>query len=542
MQRSAWSVGLRLVRLPLLRRLGNRPRVRTAFLLTGLCLIPLWQAVNYLNVRHLDPGLGVTCSSGIQGEARFAYFLHYLNLYPVTTVKPLESYRDKLDGAPLYSRAGARRLLAKYPGDLVTEHGHTTRYGDHGKTWLYLLFAWLRGTAEDPSCIPLNALAFVLALELVFLAFWYIRQPVWGAVLTVLAGSNPFQLFEVYGRDNIFGWPITACLFVLALCLPLLAGRKLPRLALLSIPVAAGLLLATVRQVRTEPALPVLAAAFACLAAARLRLRTRLGLLLLLGVSFWGGSRGWQAFFHHKIREADRLVGRVGGHPYPGPRDHYHMYWHPIFCGLGDFDTKYGYAWDDRAAAKYALPVLKRDYGVDVPVYDGGWIYRNAFWDADRIYYKTPYELPHYQDVLRDKVLHDVRGDPLWYANILAHRLYHLVKDTTPVRAQVGRWTAFSVSLPPVAAGLLGLVVVAVLVMARQRLWLKVLCLTLPTSLLALLVYAKGNACHYSCYHLVVAAIVITWGLEAGLELLRALFVRGRSLLPAAWRVRATPG
>ena len=28
-----------------------------------------------------------------------------------------------------------------------------------------------------------------------------------------------------------------------------------------------------------------------------------------------------------------------------------HAFWYPVFCGLGDFDTKYGYEWNDRVGA-----------------------------------------------------------------------------------------------------------------------------------------------------------------------------------------------
>ena len=168
-------------------------------------------------------------------------------------------------------------------------------------------------------------------------------------------GSNPFQVSAVYYESNVFGWPITTTLLVLALHVPLLSGRRTSPFYYWTLPLVTGLLLASIRQVRTEPVLVIAAAGLSYLFASSLRWRVRLALALLLGVCFLWGSHEWKQFFDRKFAEAYAVVKAAGGHTYDGPRQSHHFLWHALWCGLGDFDRKYGYPWDDLAAEKYAF-------------------------------------------------------------------------------------------------------------------------------------------------------------------------------------------
>jgi len=105
------------------------------------------------------------------------------------------------------------------------------------------------------------------------------------------------------------------------------------------------------------------------------------------------------------------VVARAGGHPYAGPLRLYHTVWHSVWCGLGDFDKKHGYVWDDRIANDYALPILREQYHVDVPPPRPGHYFVDAYWDDAMLYPKLPEDLPHYDDVLQEKVLRDMRND-----------------------------------------------------------------------------------------------------------------------------------
>ncbi|MFP4056583.1 MAG: hypothetical protein ACLF0G_06920 [Candidatus Brocadiia bacterium] len=469
------------------RRLG-----RALLLLLCCYAILLWQYTFAATAPRLDDSYRLTASTGLHQESRFVYFLYYLGLFPVAT--ELEEVA--------YSREGAERILEEHGESLVMEVGHTIRMGEPGKAFLYLPGAWMRGSPAFLSVRVAHAMAFALALVALFGAFWAVGRPLLGAVLVALLGSNPFQLYEVYGNENVFGWPITAGIAVLALYVPLL-GRRPGRGWRWAAPVLAGALLGTLAHVRSE-ALVLLVSAGACsLALSRTRWRVRLATAGLLVLSFAACRGAWGTWFDGKFAQALRRVEAAGGHPYTGPRESGHVLWHPIWCGLGDFDDRHGYSWNDAEAYAYAARVLPEKYGVEVPE---DWLLGEATWDEAGRYYKIPSELPRYGQALRDKVLGDVARDPAWYLGILARRLWRVLGQTTPARLSLGAWHA---GLP--VHGLVFVPLVGIAVWRRRWFGLKLGCFLLPLSATALLVYSGGGTPYYSCYHIVAAAVLAGW-------------------------------
>jgi hypothetical protein len=351
-------------------------------------------------------------------------------------------------------------------------------------------------------------LVFVAALLAVFVSFWRVRQPVLGFLIVIFIGSNPFQLYEVFFNENVFGWPVTTFLLVFALHVPLLARRRPSKYYLWIVPVLTGVIIATIKQVRSEPTALILSATFSYLLISRGTWRMKGGLLLLLATSFSLTQYGWKSYFDRKYEEAAREVKRVGGEPYTGNRRQYHGFWHPFWCGLGDFGQEYGYnEFSDKAAVQYVFPILKEKYKVKLPE---AWSESGKrTWNHDKKYANTYYELPHYSEVLRDKITHDIANDPLWYFNILLHRLWRIITKITPVRFSIGDWWC---NLP--FHGIILFPVLAVLVAGRSWLPVKLLCFSFPLALTSFLIYSGGNTTFYSCFHLISAAIMASWLLE----------------------------
>jgi hypothetical protein len=500
----------RLASIALRRPFARRPR-HMAVLLAGLATIVIWQWTFLREGARLDEGYELTASSGLNSEHRFVYFFYYLGLYPVTTAEGHTAFLGD-PGYKRFSREAAEKVIRERGDTLLMEWDHTIRVGERGKMFLYLPDAILKGSPRPPLSVrPLHAAAFVLALCAVFSAFWWARLPLLGGVLALLAGSNPFQLFEVYGKENVFGWPITTGLLVLALSVPLLRRRP-PRMTVLFLLVALiGGLLASIGQVRTEPVAILVSVLGACLFLPRTTAGRRLVVAAVLLVAYAGVTRAWRSWFDAKFEQARRVVA-VAGHPYEGPRDASHAIWHPIWCGLGDFDTTHGYQWMDEAAASYAHPILRSVYGLPLPEWKGErWVYPGRFWDAGQRYYQMPYEMPHYSEVLRDKVLGDIAEDPAWYGRILARRAWRLLTETTPVRVAVGR---FHLTLP--GRGLLAIPVIALLAATGSGTLLRIACFPLATSLPAFVIYSGRGMSFYSWYHLAAAAILISLVAEVG--------------------------
>jgi len=459
-----------------------------------------------------SPTYRLQASGGMLGwQQDFLYFLYYLNLYPVATVteEPLEM-----------SREGAERVFQTRGDTLVMERFWTVRYGDLLKTYLFLPDAYADGKpAERPLMVLANASAWIFALLALYVAFWNVGQPILGALLVLLLGSNPFQVSEVFAYNNVFGWVITTGVLALALTLTFLVDRRPSWVAIALAPIATGLLLATVRQIRTEPVLVGASVLLAYLSARALGWRVRALLVGLLAASFLFGSWAWSSYFDAKFREAYLKVKAAGGHPYDGPRHLHHFVWHAIWCGLGDFDTRYGYKWNDVEGMAYALPIM-RARGFEATGHPSlkrqpfDALTLGVYWDRARKYARTPFEVPEYIQVIREKVVHDITHDPVWYLTILAKRVGRLVTDTTP--PTLARGDGHAVSLPrSFVWGLLPLAVAAVAVRARSAFVLKLLLFLAPLASTALLVYSGQGTTYYSVIHLVAFGLCLAWLVEA---------------------------
>jgi hypothetical protein len=432
-------------------------------------------------------------------DSSFVYFLYYLDLFPVATTDPF----------PELNRAAAEKYLTARPKTLVMDIGWTWLEGDRGKILLYSLDTWLKGAPWNPSVRPFNRFAFTVSLCLLFASFWWIRRPILGGVLVILLGSNPFQLYEVHLHENVHGWTITTAILLLALHVPWLATRRPDRRYAIALPLVTGILVGTIRSIRSEPAAMLLAAALSYLFIDSFDWRRRLAMVSGLALAFLLTNAAWNGWFAKKDTEARNVLTTVGGHPFTGPLRQHHALWHPIWCGLGDFGQKHGYEWEDTKALAYARPVLESQYHETVPASFDTPSMPAQYWDPDHLYRKLPYGLGHYDEVVRDKVLHDIAHDPLWYGGVLLRRAWRLLTELTPARAQ---WGAHWVGTR--APGLLALPLLLLLLVARNRFLLGLLFFTLPTCIAPMLVFSGRGMAYYAIYHLIALGIIIALAIE----------------------------
>jgi hypothetical protein len=502
-------------------------RFRRLVCLAGLVLLVAWQLVLF---RQAWPErYEFKAASGMAQQDKFLYFLYYTNLFPIASTNNGLNYYFYYTKAAVaqqpntleYSASGAESTLRNQGKTLVMEWGHTVRSGQLLSTYLFLPDAWRLGSPEHAEVRMTHGALFIASLAAVYLASCWVSRPVFGAVFVLLVGSNPFQLYEAYRHENVFSWPITALCFMLALALPLLVKPRISMVYAAGAAVAAGALAATLAQIRPEPITLLGGVAFAFLSATSLTLRVRLGLLALLFVTVALGARAWNTYFDRKFEQAAGVVAASGGRVLSGHRDHYHVFWHPIWCGLGDFGQDHGYSWSDSAALAYAQPILRTRYGQELPWWWGVQGKeehdRTAgdFADAARTYYRIPYNTPHYDEVMRDKVLGDIRQDPMWYAGVLGRRAWRVLTETT--RPQVTLSTEVNLPLP--FSGLL--VAPFALAAGLFRRWtdLKILLFSCAGSLPALLVFSGRGMTHYSVFHLCALALLVSWVVEAGRRL-----------------------
>jgi hypothetical protein len=457
-------------------------------------------------------------SSGVHDEDKFVYFLYYKNLFPVASTDAglnlsfyfdnhhVRSEPDRLD----YSRDGAQRLLDTRGNTLVMEWGHTIRFGGWLATYLYLPDVWRLGSPQHAEMRVTNGLAFICALAALFVSCWVSRVRIFGAVLVALIGSNPFQLFEVYRRENIFGWAITMFCLVSALLIPIMSGRARWSYGWAAV-VACGLALGTVFEIRSEYAAMLLAAIVAFASAPNVRWPERVALVAALVVTFVATTSAWGHYFDHKWEEARAVVVRAGGHPYPGPRSGSHQLWGSVWAGLGDFDDKYGHHWNDNDGTAFVQRQVKAKYGEDLPWWFGatGKPERTAedYYDQARLYYRHPIHSVHAMDVVRDDFVNRVSHDPVWYLSILGRRVGRVLTQTSPVQISMAPGRALQLPLN----GYIALLVLLGALALRDRFALTVLTCSLPLSATALAIYSGGNTPYYGVYHLCAIALAAGW-------------------------------
>ncbi len=479
----------------------DRPALRSAILILMLGLIPWWQFGIYKDRQNLDFTYRNVSVAGQPYRADYAYFFHYLDLYPVT-------WRG-MKQPPGPDERSARDALAAQGHRL-----HTRIEYDNLSIFSYLPDIWLGGDPRAPTSAVGDGLAFTLALMAVYLAFWAARYELLGIAVVALAGSNPFQLYEVYARENVFSWAITASLLVMALMTPLLAchryafqgawwRRAYPWLAVL----AAGAVLGSVRHVRTEFITTLPLALIVPFFMVALRWRARAAISGVLLVAFLASQWGWTYYFRGKIVEAQRVLLTHGGRIpslYSVDGD-FHPFWFSFWAGLGDFDTKYGYLFDDNTVKAFVNTKLGRETSYDL----------SALAESDA--------------VLRKAVLGDIARDPAWFADILARRVYRAVAENTPPQVAYGA-RSFRPDIPatfllPLALGLVGLLVFC----RRHRLVLLAL-FPLASGGSAVLVTTIGGMHHYAWFHLFVYAYVAALAIEGAITFMSR--VASRSAAP----------
>lgn len=494
------------------RALQPRGKRHVGVLLAGLLTVIVWQASFATLHAKLDESFRIRASSGVHQDSTFVYFLYYLDLFPVVSLVNARCNDDKLAGcldatwSPAdYSEAAAKEALRTQGGKLVQDTGWTWNAGDRGKIYLYLFDAWMKGRPADPSPRPAGRLAFIIALCALWGSCWYIRRPVLGALLVLFLGSNPFQLFETHVNANVFSWPITAAILLLAGHLPLLRRwRPDPDLAFVW-PIATALFVGSVRTIRSEPATMVLACGVTYLLITGFSWKRRLAMVAVLGVALFGTGQLWQRHFIRQHDHARAVLTQVGGHPFPGPLRLHHQIWHPIWCGLGDFGQKYGYQWNDHKAAAYAKPLMEAK-GVFVP---SGYFQESTddreFYDKEHLYKKLPYDQPYYDDIIRAKVISDVKKDPGWYLGVLWNRAKRIMNMTTPVRVS---WSTGHKDMPWMSA--LTVPLLALLALLRSRFLAGLVLFTFPGVTTAFVIFSDLGTTYYGVFHIIAFAVIVT--------------------------------
>jgi len=470
-------------------------RLSPEFALTLLMIV--WQGLILANRTHLPTNYRLEASTGLNRPIalRFFYFYHHFGVFPVT-----------LRGVPESLPMGfpPAEVLAKWGSGLRNDTIDPVawgRLGDYARIYLFSPSVWIGAPVENASVLPFHILLFILSLIAVIWAFAREGRLSQGAWLVVLIGSCSFQLYEVYGHENVFSLPISVALITLALNLRFLVDRPSPLRSDFLIAFVSGIFLASVYQLRTEPAMIALSLAPAYLFARGFTWARRALLVTLFAATFTLGSLGWKAHFTSMRADAIAFVKDHGGIPFTGSTETHHPIWHNVFIGLGDFGGDKGYEWEDNVAYAYALPELRRTISPELEQIASHFRLSSQ---PNAPYYFKPELMPEYSQIIRKKILSDISSDPLWFARIIFKRVKEIFLVSLPLQLNL-IWITLTLPLGlwavlPLAAGL-----------AYRRRWfeLKIILFFAPMSLTALVIFSGRGTTLYQIAHLAALALVL---------------------------------
>ncbi len=416
----------------------------------------------------------------------FFYFYFYTGNFPLAT----------LNKSLKYSKDDALKEIASNGNDLIMEYKHWSRMGENLRIIAYYPNAIIRCSPENPSMKLFNAIIFILGLILVFSSFVKINKPLLGIILVTIINLTPFFIYEIYQNENILALLASVFIIILGLNLKLIFNKKIKLLKLIIIAIITGLIIGLTSEIRGETIILIVSAILIYLFSRSFNFYLKILTLFLLVSSFYFTKIGIKNYFENNFKETYQLVKENKGHVYDGKRIEQHLFWHPIYCGLGDFDNKYNYEWQDRVAFKYALPILKEKYNLDFK-YSGD-LCLDDYYDKDSLYYKYLADFSEYEEVIKTKVLSDIKSDPLWYFTIIFKRIINILSNT----------------LPFYILGWFFLILVYFLFKFRQINLLKLLVVSLPLSFTPLFIYSGSNATFNSFFPFLTITIIIGLGFE----------------------------
>lgn len=470
-------------RLRRLFTLVNRVENKTSnYVIVGLiivCCSILYvssQSIKFSNAQRRSDASGFSHDKA----KHFAYFHYYKNSFPLAT----------LDTNITYSKDAAESLIENSGENLIMEYQHWSRLGENARIFAYLPNSILKGTPASPSIRLFNSLVFTICLVICYLGFAKNNQRAVGLSIITILLLTPYFRYEVYQNENIFGLLIPLFLACVALNLQLINKNSSIK-KLIIIPLITGIIVGFFSEMRGEIIIIVASIILLYLFSKNLMILGKILAIIILVGSVFTTKKSIVSYFGYKFDEAYQLVKEKGGHVYNGKRIEGHKFWHPVYCGLGDFDNKFDYEWNDRAAYKYALPILKEKYNSNIKY--SGKLHLDNYYDRDHLYYIKFDEIDEYEEIVKNKVINDIRNNPLWYAKIIIKRINRILSETLPFH-----WI-----------GWIGIPFLIFLYIKKQWFDLMILLAGLPLSFTPLFIYSGGNSTYNSVFGIIILALLI---------------------------------
>lgn len=443
----------------------------------------LYVLTDYVNLKKIQSREKTTGFSHDKAQ-HFFYFYYYTGKFPLAT----------LNTNLKYSKKDAQNEIENNGKDLIMEYGHWSRLGENMRIIAYYPNAIIRGSPENPSVKLFNSLVFVLGLILIFIAFVKIGKPLLAIIFVTIVNITPFFIYEIYQNQNILALLGSGFLIVLALNLKLIFGRKVSLYKSIITSFLSGVIIGFISEIRGEIIIIIVSVVLIYVLTKSIKWYWKFIPLILVVIMMAFTKVEIKNYFDANFEETYKLVKKYNGHTYNGKRIDAHRFWHPIYCGLGDFDNKYAYEWSDRSAFEYSIPILKEKYNLDFK-YNRDDLHLNEYYDKDSLYYKKFDDFSEYEQVMKDKVLSDIKSDPFWYANILFKRFIRIL----------------TITLPFSFIGWISLLLAFILIKTKQWSYFKLIFISLPLSFTPFVIYSGDGSTYNSFFPFLSISLIIYW-------------------------------
>jgi len=219
-------------------------------------------------------------------------------------------------------------------------------------------------------------------------------------------------------------------------------------------------------------------------------------LIMIMCLTFYGTVSSGNKFFDYKFTQAEKIIIEKKGKTLGTGRLKTHLFWHTLWCGMCDFDKKYGHSWGDYEAEMAAKPILETKYKRNV----GRIMYHNRPVD-----YYLPFRVPEYDQAMRDLVLADLKKDPIWYLEILAKRAKKILFEAIKPVIMLSPGIAFTLAYN----FLIFILIISLLVVLKAWTLLKLIVFSGGTAVIPMAVTTFTNYNYYSIVHLVLSAVLV---------------------------------
>jgi len=478
-------------------------RQRKLFFFSAVLFIIIWQTIIYFGNVEFSPEFRRADATGFNHlwAKEFFYFYYYKNLFPLATT----------DTTKEYSVQGADRIIHQNPKSLRMEWGHWYRFGESARIWLYLPYAILKGSPENPQIILTNYLVFTLALIGLFISLYKIGKPFLGLLLVLIIGNSPFMLYETYNNNNVFALMASYAILLFSMH----QGHIFEKKTFWEImsPLFSGIMAGTMYHIRSETLPMLLSCIMVYLFNRSFKIQTRALLSFLLLLMFFLTNYIIKSYFQNKYIQTREVVVKAGGVPFDGGKTLVHPIWHPFYCGLGDYDRKYGFSIHDTSVYNRLLPILRKKTGKELK-YPGRTIYEmGEYYDKDSLYYKKPETIDGFDELVKEEFFKAVKRDPLWYVEILLHRIKDFFFQVSPVGITIDKEKMIRI---PFVGFLSTFFILFVFFIIRERFWVKWILFTMPLGISVIVFFSAYNNSFQSIYHFFSIGLLIYLALGLG--------------------------